>query len=165
MTIARDIENTLSRYLSSNSDSSLAGLYTLKTQSGAGTSLSIRTGHDDAGALPDAGFILCHAEDSDFIQPVQGVNLWQGPATIQLRYPSDDYAADADTLASFRHIEEEIERLVAQSDIADKLTEQGEGVHVQGLTEGLQFNSNIEGRCRVAEWRLNLAVSSVGKKI
>ncbi len=165
MTIARDIENALSRYLSSNSDSTVGGLYTLKTESGAGVSLSIRTGHDDSGALPDNGFILCHAEDSDFLQPVQGVNLWTGPAIVQLRYPADNHEDDADTLASFRHIEQELERLIAQNDIAEQLTAQGEGVHVQGMTEGMQFNSNIEGRCRVSEWRLNLAVSSVGKII
>ena len=165
MTLATDIENALARYLTAESSSASGGISLLKTQSGAGSQLSIRTGHDDAGTLPDAGFIVCACEDGDIQQPIIGANYFQAPAFVRLVYPSDNYASDADTLASFQQCELELERLLVRDDIAEELTNQGEGVLVHGPYEGQGFTTAINGRQRVAEWKLPLNVSCVGKLV
>lgn len=164
MTIARNIEAALQRYLSNESDSTVGGIYFLKTQSGAGTQLSIRTGHDDAGVLPDAGFILCLCNEAEIEQPVMFANLFNAPAVVQLVYPAENYSSDTATLTSFEALQYELERLLVCDDIADKLTDQGEGCDFRGQTSGIRFETSIEGHRRVAEWRFSFAVSGYAKQ-
>lgn len=165
MTIATNIEAALSRYLSNESDSTVGGLYLLKTQSGGGTQVAIRTGHDDAGDIPDAGFILCFCNDSDVVQPVISLNLFHAPFVVQLAYPGDDYASDTETMAAFQYLEQELERLLVRDDLHAELTLQGEGQVFHGPTEGIVFQTSLDGRRRVAEWRFTHAVSGVNKQI
>jgi hypothetical protein len=138
MTLATDIENAFARYL---------------------------TNESDEGALPDAGYIVCAVDDSEIVQPIINANWFQAMAFVRLVYPSDDYASDSDTIASFRAAEGELERLMCRDDIAEELTKQGEGVAVVGIYDGLRFATAINGRQRVAEWRMALNVHAVVKVV
>lgn len=161
--IANDTEATVAAYLTTESTAASGGLYLFKTQSGAGAALSIRTGHDDAGDLPDAGCIVVAVQDEQVRQSVPGVNLYTVPVVVTLYYPADNYSTDATTLPSFEACCGELDIALQLPMLADELTNQGLGIVVCGKTDGDQFATRTEGRHREAEWTINLAVNQANR--
>jgi hypothetical protein len=161
MTIAHKLENALSRYLSTESSAASGGIFLLKTASGTGTQITIRTGHDDAGDLPDSAFIVIACEDDEVRQLVLGANLFSITARIMLAYAGHDTSADTSTLASFQYAQRELERLLVVDNIKAIITGQGDGIECRGETEPIAYTTAIDGHRRTAEWRLSLACSVV----
>ena len=165
MRIARFIENALATYLSSESDGAPGGLHRFRTMQGSGVVLGIRTGHDDAGALPEAGYIICEVLETDVHQTVPKLNLFTAPARVAIVYPADNNSDDTAMLASFDDLIEELEHALVDDRITDLLTATGEGVAFRGLTDGIGFQTGINGAQREAQWTLPFAVSGVDKII
>lgn len=161
MTIAHKLENALSRYLSTESSSASGGIFLLKTASGTGTQITIRTGHDDAVDLPDSAFLIVSCEDSEVRQLVMGANLFSITARVMLAYAGHNSASDTATLASFQYAQRELERLLVVDNIRQIITGQGDGIECRGETEPIAYETAIDGHRRTAEWRLSLACSVV----
>jgi hypothetical protein len=163
--IARDIENALARYLSSESDSSAGGLHLFKTQSGAGSPLEIRTGHDESVELPDSGFVLCSCADESLNQQAYGVDCYSATAHVELIYPGDNRTDDDATLPSFDACLNELRHALTATNLADLLTAQGEGVIVLGFSGGTSSTTSINGRLRTATWSFPFLLAAAEKVI
>jgi len=161
--IANDTEATIAAYLTTESTAASGGLYLFKTQSGAGAALSIRTGHDDAGDLPDAGCIVVAVQDEDVRQSVPGLNLYQVPAKVTLYYPADNHTADATTLPSFEACITELDIALQLPTLTTELSNQGLGIIAAGFTDGMTFSTRIQARHREAEWTIPLAVNQTDR--
>lgn len=161
--IARDIENALARYLTSEDSRTVGGLHLFKTKSGTGDALEIRTGHDDDGELPDSGFILCSCNDETVSQLTFGVDCYQATAHVELIYPGDDRTDDSATLPSFDSCCNEISHALGSEYLLRDLTNQGEGIVALGFSAGIQSSSSITSRTREASWSLPLLLSGTEK--
>lgn len=165
MRLARYIENAFYRYLSSESDSTLGGLHVFKAASGAGVSMQILRGHVDPAALPEAGYIIVEALESDCRQVIPGVNHFNLSCRVALVYPIDNVSADATRLVSFDDLISEMEHALVDDELPRKLSEQGEGIVVQGFTEGISFQTRINEAQREAEWGFSLAAYGCDKTV
>jgi hypothetical protein len=165
MRLARYIENAFYRYLSSESDATLGGMHVFKAASGAGASLQILKGHNNPAALPEAGFILVESLESECRQVIPNVNHFTLTCRVALVYPIDNIAADATRLVSFDDIISEMEHALLDDELPTKLSDQGEGIVVQGFTDGITFQTRINESQREAEWGFSFAAHGCDKTV
>lgn len=163
--IARELENALASYLLTESDPSLGGLYQFKLKEGFGATLPIRTGHDNAGELPENGFVLVESLEAGVTQLVIGANAFSGTVTVQLSYPADAHDEDRKPLPSFDACVDEIGHALVRDDLPARMTEQFKGIVVMGFTAGFGFQTGIDGRNRFAQWTVSVAAHRSTNKL
>lgn len=156
--IARDVEQTIAEWLTTESDADGGGIYRLATQSGAGVALPIRTGHSSE-SKGDIGEVIVEALQDQTQQEVPGLNLYSVPVKIRLVYPCDDTSGDTTTISSFDACLIELQAAIDSEDLTDQLNDRGHGALFHGFKAGATFTTSIDNRVREAEWLLTFAVS------